>query len=117
MKGTNKNNTSKLNWIPVNQYKRLKHQLKRQKINVVFNYSKIVVTEAMERVLNRGLKFAILPLKLDLSQVLTDLNAIWCGKSFGLGKKVKMHILHPYSKRKSTTFLETIKLQRAFQIF
>ena len=59
-------------WIPDNQYKRKKKKLLKQTITVVFNYSKIELTKSMEDVLNRGLKFAILPLKLDVTQVLTD---------------------------------------------
>ena len=39
---------------------------------MVFNYSKIKLTQAMENLLNRGFNFSILPLKLDLTQVLVD---------------------------------------------
>ena len=45
---------------------------KNQNISVVFNYSKIKLTPAMESLLNRGLNFSILPLKLDITQVLVD---------------------------------------------
>ena len=45
---------------------------KNQKIGVVFNYSKMKLTPAMESLLNRGLNFSILPLKLDITQVLVD---------------------------------------------
>ena len=45
---------------------------KKQEINVVFNYSNIKLTQAMENLLNRGFNFSILPLKLDLTQVLVD---------------------------------------------
>ena len=45
---------------------------KSQQISIVFNYSNIVLTEAMQNLLNRGLNFSILPLKLDLTQVLVD---------------------------------------------
>ena len=38
----------------------------------MFNYSKIKLTEAMKNLLNRGFNFSILPLKLDLTQVLVD---------------------------------------------
>lgn len=40
--------------------------------SVVFNYSKITLTAAMEKVLNRGLKFSITPLHLDITQILVD---------------------------------------------
>ena len=36
----------------------------KDKVSVVFNYSKRNLTSAMERLLNQGLNFAILPLKL-----------------------------------------------------
>ena len=38
------------NRLPPNQYKRYKNKIKKQKINVVFNYSNIVLTEAMDKV-------------------------------------------------------------------
>ena len=49
----------------------------------------MVLTEAMQKVLNRGLNFAILPLKLDLTQVLVDFKRfertmIW--QEFWFGK-------------------------------
>ena len=53
-------------------YKRKTIPTKRQHISVVFNQSNLVLTEAMDNLLNRGLNFAILPLKMDLTQVLVD---------------------------------------------
>ena len=38
----------------------------------MFNYSNIKLTQAMENLLNKGFNFSILPLKLDLTQVLVD---------------------------------------------
>ena len=99
----------------------IKHKLKIQNINIVFNYSKILLTEAMDTVLNRGLKFAIQPLKLDITQVLTDFtrfeqNMVW--KEFWFGKESEDTYAPPIFKRKkSTIFLETIEPQRAFQNF
>ena len=55
-----------------NQYKRYKARLKKQQVNVIFNYSKVQLTKDMEMVLNRGQHFAIHPIKLDLTHVLTD---------------------------------------------
>ena len=60
----------------------------KEKINVVYNYSKVPLTDAMEKVLSRGLNFAI-PLKLDITQVLVDYrrferSMIW--KEFFYGK-------------------------------
>ena len=65
------NQKLKLN-LTKKQYKRFKARIKKQQVNVVFNYSKVVLTQDMESVLNRGLNFGFLPLKLDLTQVLTD---------------------------------------------
>ena len=47
-------------------------KLKRQIPNIVFNKSSIVLSGDMVNLLNRGLNFAILPIKLDLTQVLVD---------------------------------------------
>ena len=44
--------------------------MRKQGISVVFTYSDIHFTIAMENVLNRGLKFSKLPLKLGITQVL-----------------------------------------------
>ena len=68
------------------------------KINVVFNYSYIELTPDLEMIFNKGLKFAILPLKLDITQVLKqtsdNFNALWWGESFGLEKNLKYHMSH-----------------------
>ena len=45
---------------------------RKQTISTIFNYSSIELSESMTNLLNRGLNFAILPLKLDLTQVLVD---------------------------------------------
>ena len=50
--------------------------------DIVFNYSDIELTEGMLSVLNLGLNYSILPLKLDITQVLVDFrrferSAIW----------------------------------------
>jgi len=81
--------TSKRKWIKRSKYKRLKKSKLKQKVSVVFNYSSISLTEGMEKVLNRGLNFAIMPLKLNITQVLvnfkkfertTILREFWFGK-------------------------------------
>ena len=59
-------------------------------ISTVFNYSCIVLSEPMKSLLNRGLSFSILPLKLDLTKVLVDFkrferSAIW--REFYFGQK------------------------------
>ena len=40
--------------------------------SIVFNYSSIQLTTDMDSLLNKGLNFCILPLKLDMTQVFTD---------------------------------------------
>ena len=40
--------------------------------NVIFNYSKVTLTDAMKSILNKGLNFAILPQEIDLTQVIVD---------------------------------------------
>ena len=51
---------------------KIANETKKQNINAVFNYSNIELTAAIDKVLNRGLNFFILPLKLDITQVLAD---------------------------------------------
>ena len=51
----------------------IKH-LKKQNISTIFNYSRIEMSEPMTKLLNRGLNFTILPLKLDLTEVIVDYN-------------------------------------------
>ena len=68
------------------QYKSYKARFLKQKENVIFNYSSVTLTKDMETIFNKGLNFAIIPLKLDRTQVLTDLKRfertmIW--KEFG----------------------------------
>ena len=50
--------------------------------DIVFNYSDMELTEDMRSLLNLGLNYSILPLKLDITQVLADFrkferSAIW----------------------------------------
>ena len=64
----------KRKWIKKSKWKRLKRKQSRKKLNVVFNYSGIELSQDMENLLNRGLSFAITPLSLNLSQVLVDFS-------------------------------------------
>ena len=59
---------------PKVRFKRQQNIIKKQKLNIVFNYSKIELTVHMTNVLNKGLNFCILPMKLDITQVLVDLK-------------------------------------------
>ena len=60
------------NWIPNTQFKKQQKQIRKLKVSVVFNYSSITISNDMESILNRGLNFAILPLSLDITQILVD---------------------------------------------
>ena len=40
--------------------------------NIVFNYTDITLTQAMQKLLNRGLNFAVMPKKLDITEMLVD---------------------------------------------
>ena len=55
-----------------NPAKKVRKISKKEPISVIFNYSKVKLTQAMTNLLNRGFNFSILPLKLDLTQVLVD---------------------------------------------
>ena len=59
-------------WIPRSRYRRKQNRIKKQPLSVVFNISSIELTEAMDKLLNRGLNFSVLPDKLDITQVLVD---------------------------------------------
>ena len=53
-----------------------------QQTSIVFNYSKLKLTKAMKSLLNRALNFSLLPIKLDITELLVDFNrfaraAIW----------------------------------------
>ena len=47
---------------------------KKEKQSVVFNYSSIVLTPAMESLLNRGLNFSITPKKINITDLLVNYN-------------------------------------------
>ena len=90
-----------------NQYRRKKNKLLKQKNNVIFNSSDLVLTKPMECVLNKGLKFAILPLRLDITQVLTDFrrherSMVW--KEFFYGKENDIPYKPPMFKQKKHNF-------------
>jgi hypothetical protein len=92
--------------------------LKKQKINVVFNYSYLELTPAMEKVLNRGLKFAILPLKLDITQILTDFRRfertmVW--REFWFGKESEKPYVPPMFKKRKHNFPRNHKTSRGLQ--
>ena len=46
----------------------------KQQTDIVFNYSNVKLSKAMQKLLNRALNFALLPFKLDITQLLVDFN-------------------------------------------
>ncbi len=98
----------------------LKPSLENKKESVVFNYSDMVLTEPMERLLNRGLNFSILPKKMDLTQVLTDFkrferSVIWHEFWYGREKdeEVRKEPIFPTHKTnmpKNNTVPEGLKV-------
>ena len=52
--------------------KKLKKEFGKQPVDVTFNHSGVKLTPAIAKVLNQGLNFSILPLKMDLTQLLVD---------------------------------------------
>ena len=50
--------------------KKQQHKNQKQIKNLVFNYSKKVLTVKMKNVLNRGLNFCILPIKIDITKII-----------------------------------------------
>ena len=68
----------------------MKRKVKKQKINIIFNYSDIPLNEDCINLLSKGLNFAVLPKVVDMTQVLVDLKQfertiIW--KEFWHGKE------------------------------
>ena len=68
----------------------------------------------MESVLNLGLKFAILPPKLDVIQVLTDFrrferSMMW--NEFWFARETENHMKNHCFRKRNTTFLKIIDCQ------
>ena len=66
------NKTTKRKWIKRSQYQRLSRKKNKANITMVYNYSSITLTDAMEKLLNRGLNFSPTPKNLDFTQLLVD---------------------------------------------
>ena len=62
----------KRKWIKKSKYQRIQRKIKRKTISIVYNYSHINLTPAMEKLLNRGPSFAIRPPKLNISELMAD---------------------------------------------
>ena len=95
-------------WISRSRFVREKNKMKKQTLNVIFNYSSIELSEHMTNVLNKGLKFSILPSELDITQLLTDLKKfertmVW--REFWFGRNVEEDDeKKPIFKRVKTNF-------------
>ena len=103
-------NVVKESYIPKYKYKRHMNKTKRQAITAIINYSTVKLTQDMEDLLNLGLNFAILHLKLDITQVLVDFrtferNIVW--RDFFMTKKMK-NLFHPYLNQMNISSLKTI---------
>ena len=75
----------------------------------MLNESKVNLTENMVKVLNKGLKFAITPLRLDITQVLTEFKRfertlVW--HEFWYGQDSEEPYKPPLFKQKKVTFQE-----------
>ena len=53
--------SKKRKWVPKSQYKRMQNKKKKEKINVIINYSGINISDGAISALNRGLNFSVLP--------------------------------------------------------
>ena len=100
-------------WIPNSRYRKQQKQIRKQPISIVFNYSSIVLTADMEKILNRGLNFAILPLNLDITQVLVDFKRfersfVW--KEFWFGKNIEEPYVQPLFKTTKTNLPKNYKV-------
>ena len=71
---SNNSKKKKREWLPKNKYRRQKKKILKQKVSVVFNYSGIQLSKGAEQVLNRGLNFSILPEKLNIGELLSDID-------------------------------------------
>jgi hypothetical protein len=59
-------------FVERNKWKKTQDRKKLKPITSIYNYTNLELSEAMTRVLNRGLNFCINPLKLNLTEILVD---------------------------------------------
>jgi hypothetical protein len=100
--------------------KKQKKVIKKQIPNIVFNKSSIVLSKDMENLLNRGLNFAILPFKLDLTQVLVDFRyfertMIW--KEFWFGREGANTLGPQIFKKKKSNLPRNYKTPNSLKTF
>ena len=59
-------------WVSKSKYQRITRKLKKQNISIIYNYSSLTLTPAMESLLNRGMNFALTPNKVDFTKLLVE---------------------------------------------
>ena len=73
----------------------------KQQTDIIFNYSNVKLSDDMQKLLNRALNFALLPFKLDITQLLVDFNrfsraVIW--QEFWYGRNKDEEYIKPIFK-------------------
>ena len=106
--------------IPKSRYKRQTNIMKKTSLTAVFNYSKIELTNDMLELLNLGLKFAILPMKLNITHILVDFkryerSMIW--KEFFSNKDTEDEYSPPIFKTKKTNFPKNHSIPNGLKTF
>ena len=91
-----------------------------KQVNLVFNYSSIQLTEAMDKLLNRGLNFSILPLKLDITQILVDYrkferSVIW--HEFWFARETQNEFQKSVFKKHKTNMPKNYTTPQGLQIY
>ena len=71
------------------------------------------LTAAMEKILNRGLKFAILPLNLGIMQVFEDFKRF----EFWYGKNIEESYVQPLFKANKTHLPQNYKVPKGVNVF
>ena len=115
------NDTDNVNteqWIPRSRFRKQQLKLRKQNLTIIFNYSNIELTEPMKKVLNRGLNFCILPIKLDITQVLVHFRQferlmVW--KEFWFGREEQEKTI-PIFKLKKTNFPRNYQIPKNLKI-
>ena len=92
----------------------------KQNTNIIFNKSDIVLTESMNKLLNRSLNFAVLPLKLDITEVLVDYNrfsraAIWT--EYWYGREATEKYTSPIFKMRKTNLPKNYATPKGLKTF
>jgi hypothetical protein len=59
-------------FIKRSKWKRIQDRKKKETTSAVYNHSSLELTEAMTKILNRGLNFCVTPLTLNITEVLVD---------------------------------------------